>query len=60
MSPGAGSRWPASAQSARRVITVITRLDGGAGAHAVRGLEGLDRDAFGSLIITGSGGRLLD
>jgi hypothetical protein len=37
---------------------VITRLDGGAGAHAVRGLEGLDRDAFGSLFITG--GRLPD
>jgi glycosyltransferase involved in cell wall biosynthesis len=60
VSPGAGRRWPASGQSATRVVTVITRLDGGAGAHAVRGLEGLDRDAFGSLVITGSGGRLVD
>jgi glycosyltransferase involved in cell wall biosynthesis len=41
-----------------RVATVITRLEGGAGAHAVRGLQGLNQDVFDPLIITGSAGRL--
>ena len=38
-----------------RVATVITRLEGGAGAHALRGVSALDRDAFETVIITGSG-----
>jgi glycosyltransferase involved in cell wall biosynthesis len=42
-----------------RVATVIARLEGGAGAHALRGLAGLDRAAFEPVIVTGSGGRLL-
>jgi glycosyltransferase involved in cell wall biosynthesis len=40
------------------VATVITRLEGGAGAHALRGLQALDRRSFRPVIITGSGGRL--
>jgi glycosyltransferase involved in cell wall biosynthesis len=36
------------------VATIITRLEGGAGWHALRGLQGLDRDAFTPVIITGS------
>jgi glycosyltransferase involved in cell wall biosynthesis len=40
------------------VATVITRLEGGAGAHALRGLQGLDRSAFEPFIITGSAGAL--
>jgi glycosyltransferase involved in cell wall biosynthesis len=43
-----------------RVITVITRLEGGAGMMALRGVLGLDRDTFEPLIITGSGGRLVE
>jgi glycosyltransferase involved in cell wall biosynthesis len=43
-----------------RVATVIARLEGGAGAHALRGLAGLDRAAFEPVIVTGSGGGLLD
>jgi len=42
-----------------RVATVIARLEGGAGAHALRGLAGLDRSVFEPVIVTGSGGRLL-
>jgi glycosyltransferase involved in cell wall biosynthesis len=44
-----------------RVATVIARLEGGAGAHALRGLAGLDRAVFDPVIVTGSGsgGRLL-
>jgi glycosyltransferase involved in cell wall biosynthesis len=42
------------------VATVITRLEGGAGVMALRGALGLDRSAFEPLIITGSGGRLLE
>jgi glycosyltransferase involved in cell wall biosynthesis len=42
-----------------RVATVIARLEGGAGSHALRGLAGLDRAAFEPIVITGSGGRLL-
>ncbi|HUC24071.1 MAG TPA: glycosyltransferase [Streptosporangiaceae bacterium] len=42
------------------VATVITRLEGGAGVMALRGVLGLDRSAFEPLIITGSGGRLTE
>jgi glycosyltransferase involved in cell wall biosynthesis len=42
------------------VATVITRLEGGAGVMALRGVLGLDRSAFAPVIITGSGGRLLE
>jgi glycosyltransferase involved in cell wall biosynthesis len=50
---------PAARRGRRtRVATVITRLEGGAGAHAVRGLQGLDPDIFDPVIITGSAGRL--
>jgi glycosyltransferase involved in cell wall biosynthesis len=42
------------------VVTIITRLEGGAGALALRGVLGLDRDAFESVIVTGSGGRQLE
>jgi glycosyltransferase involved in cell wall biosynthesis len=43
-----------------RVATIITRLEGGAGALALRGVLGLDPEMFEPLIITGSGGRLLE
>jgi glycosyltransferase involved in cell wall biosynthesis len=51
---------PHDVTSARKltVATVITRLEGGAGAHALRGLQGLDRSAFEPFIITGSAGAL--
>lgn len=42
-----------------RVATVITRLEGGAGAMALRGALALDRRDFDVTVITGSGGRLL-
>jgi glycosyltransferase involved in cell wall biosynthesis len=42
------------------VATVITRLEGGAGVHTLRGLQALDPAAFRSVIITGRGGRLVD
>jgi len=55
------SSLPAGRPLRRQLVaTVITRLDGGAGALALCGVLGLDRDAFQPLIITGSGGRLLD
>jgi glycosyltransferase involved in cell wall biosynthesis len=38
-----------------RVAAVITRLEGGAGMHALRGARALDQDAFETVIITGSG-----
>jgi glycosyltransferase involved in cell wall biosynthesis len=43
-----------------RVATVITRLEGGAGQHALRGIQALDRSEFEPLVITGSAGRLAD
>ncbi len=44
-----------------RVATVITRLEGGAGQHALRGALGLDPARYEMTIITGSGDpRLLD
>jgi glycosyltransferase involved in cell wall biosynthesis len=42
------------------VLTVITRLEGGAGALALRGILGLDPALFEPVIVTGSGGRLLE
>ena len=41
-----------------RVATVITRLEGGAGQHALRGARAMDPAAFTMTIITGSGGEL--
>jgi glycosyltransferase involved in cell wall biosynthesis len=43
-----------------RVVTVITRLEGGAGALALRGVLGLDRAEFEPVIVTGSGGMLVE
>jgi glycosyltransferase involved in cell wall biosynthesis len=42
------------------VVTVITRLEGGAGALALRGVLGLDRAEFEPVIVTGSGGKLVE
>lgn len=42
-----------------RVTTVITRLEGGAGAMALRGARALDPREFEVTLITGSGDRLL-
>jgi glycosyltransferase involved in cell wall biosynthesis len=50
---GGGSR-------ALRVATVITRLEGGAGVLALRGAQVLDADVVTPVIVTGSGGRLLE
>ncbi len=43
-----------------RIATVITRLEGGAGLHALHGARAMNSAAFQMTIITGSGGRLLD
>jgi glycosyltransferase involved in cell wall biosynthesis len=43
-----------------RVATVITRLEGGAGALALRGVQALDPALVRPTVVTGSGGRLLD
>src|SRR5262245_45287768 len=43
-----------------RVATVITRLEGGAGALAVRAAVAMDPAAFRMTIITGSGDALTD
>jgi glycosyltransferase involved in cell wall biosynthesis len=43
-----------------RVVTVITRLEGGAGALALRGVLGLDGAEFEQVIVTGSGGSLVE
>jgi glycosyltransferase involved in cell wall biosynthesis len=45
--------------AAVRVATVITRLEGGAGQHALRGALIMDPAAFQMTIITGSGDPLL-
>jgi glycosyltransferase involved in cell wall biosynthesis len=42
-----------------RVATVITRLEGGAGQHALRGARVMDPAEFTMTIITGSGDQLL-
>jgi hypothetical protein len=34
-----------------RMATVITLLEGGAGAHALRGATALDQDAFETLVM---------
>ena len=44
---------------ARKVATVITRLEGGAGQHALRGALSMDPDCFEMTLITGSGDPLL-
>ncbi len=56
-----GQTWPQAGDplGRLRVATVITRLEGGAGLLALRGVLGLDPALFEPLIITGSGGRLL-
>ncbi len=56
---GPGAAWP-EPRLVTSVATVITRLEGGAGVMALRGVLGLDRSAFDPVIITGSGGRLLE
>jgi glycosyltransferase involved in cell wall biosynthesis len=65
---GAGAaEWP-SAERAQagaagppvRVATVITRLEGGAGVLALRGVQAVGTGACQPTIITGSGDRLLD
>jgi glycosyltransferase involved in cell wall biosynthesis len=43
-----------------RVATVITRLEGGAGVLALRGIQALDPALVSPTIVTGSGGPLLD
>jgi len=43
-----------------RVATVITRLEGGAGVLALRGIQALDPALVAPLIVTGSGSRLID
>ena len=45
--------------AARKVATVITRLEGGAGQHALRGALSMDPARFEMTIITGSGDRVL-
>ncbi len=52
--PGGGTGDPL------RVATVITRMEGGAGVLALRGAEALEPAAVRPVIVTGSGGRLLD
>lgn len=49
----------AAGGGALRVATVITRLEGGAGALALRGVLALRGEAIEPVIVTGSGGRLL-
>jgi len=46
--------------TALRVATVITRLEGGAGQHALRGALSLDPADVATTIITGSGDEQLD
>ena len=43
----------------KKVATVITRLEGGAGQHALRGALSMDRACFDMTIITGSGDQVL-
>lgn len=49
-----------SAHRPLRVVTLITRLEGGAGVLALRGAMALDPGEFEATIITGSGNHLLD
>ena len=43
-----------------RVVTLITRLEGGAGVLTLRGAKALDPEQFRVTIVTGSGSHLLD
>src|SRR3984957_8762901 len=43
-----------------RVVTLITRLEGGAGVLTLRGATALDPERFRVTIVTGSGNHLLD
>ena len=45
--------------AARKVATIITRLEGGAGQHALRGVLSMDPDRFEMTLITGSGDPVL-
>jgi glycosyltransferase involved in cell wall biosynthesis len=63
----AGSRPPAAVVGGPggtggplQVATVITRLEGGAGVLALRGAQAVEPTAVRPVIVTGSGGRLLD
>jgi glycosyltransferase involved in cell wall biosynthesis len=60
--PGASRASRASRASGGplRVATVITRLEGGAGVLALRGVEAVEPEAARPTIVTGSGRRLLD
>ena len=53
--PAAAGKPPA----ARKVATVITRLEGGAGQHALRGALSMDTGRFEMTLITGSGDPVL-
>lgn len=44
----------------KRVVTIITRLEGGAGTLALRGARALPCETFQQVIVAGSGGRLAD
>ena len=48
------------AQGPLRVVTIITRLEGGAGVLTLHGATALDPDRFRVTIVTGSGNHLLD
>ncbi len=50
---------PAKPVRARKVATIITRLEGGAGQHALRGALAMDPDRFEMTLITGSGDPVL-
>lgn len=47
-------------QGPLRVVTLITRLEGGAGVLTLRGATALDPERFRVTIVTGSGNHLLD
>jgi glycosyltransferase involved in cell wall biosynthesis len=49
-----------SARGPLRVVTLITRLEGGAGVLTLRGATALDPQRFQVTIVTGSGSHLLD
>jgi glycosyltransferase involved in cell wall biosynthesis len=49
-----------SARGPLRVVTLITRLEGGAGVLTLRGAMALDPERFRVTIVTGSGNHLLD
>ncbi len=58
--PGPRSLADGGAARPLRVATVITRLEGGAGVLALRGVQALDPGLVTPTIVTGSGGRLLE